>query len=96
MASYPSTSTGAMVSNGSVNATTWTAYGSAGVPASTDTVTAFALCATGATQPTVTVECSDVTGTSGQAASTVTLGCPTNTQLISGEMNTHTFALCSS
>jgi hypothetical protein len=87
MASYPSNSTGVMAANGSTSATSWSTYGSAGMTASTDTVTAFALCATGATQPTVTVERSNTTGPAGQAGSTVTsatVACVANTQLIGG------------
>jgi hypothetical protein len=88
VASYPSNSTGAMAADGATNPTSWSTYGSAGMPASTDTVTAFAICDTNLTSPTVTVERKDTSGPNGQTGSTVTSatigGCPTATQLVSG------------
>jgi hypothetical protein len=88
VASYPSSSAGAMATNGSMNPTSWSAYGSAGMPASTDVITAFAICDTASTLPTVTVERKDTSGPNGQTGSTVTSatigGCPAATQLVSG------------
>jgi hypothetical protein len=88
LASYPSNSSGTMATNGSTNPTSWTAYGSAGMPASTDVISAFAICDTATTSPTVTVERSDTSGPNAQAGSTVTTatigGCPASTQLVSG------------
>jgi hypothetical protein len=72
MASYPSNSTGAPSTNGTVNATSWSAYGSAGAPASTDAITAFAVCSTDAAPPNVTVRRTDSSGPNGQAGTTVT------------------------
>jgi hypothetical protein len=72
MASYPSNSSGTAAANTSTNPTSWSAYGSAGMPASTDAITAFALCSTDTSPPTITVARTDSAGANGQAGTTVT------------------------
>lgn len=72
MASYPSNSTGTPAANASTNPTSWSAYGSAGTPASTDAITAFAICSTDANPPTITVARTDTAGVNGQLGTTVT------------------------
>lgn len=87
VASYPSDSSGVMASNTSTSADSWSTYGSAGVPASSDKVTAFAICSTDLGAPAVEVARRDDAGSNGQAASTVTMKtqqCPNGTYLIGG------------
>ena len=72
MASYPSDSSGTPAANASTNPTSWSAYGSAGMPASTDAITAFAICSTDTSPPTITVARTDSAGANGQAGTTVT------------------------
>jgi hypothetical protein len=72
MASYPSNSSGTPSIDGASNPTSWSAYGSAGSPASTDTITAFAVCSTDASPPAITVSRTDSSGPDAQAGTTVT------------------------
>ncbi|MGH3549354.1 MAG: hypothetical protein ACRDQU_14835 [Pseudonocardiaceae bacterium] len=44
LGNYPSDSSGAPAADGSTSATSWSAYGSAGITAASDTVTSLALC----------------------------------------------------
>ena len=48
IASYPSDASGAAVADGAQNPTSWSAYGSAGVPNTDQVTTAFAVCSTDA------------------------------------------------
>jgi uncharacterized repeat protein (TIGR01451 family) len=87
LASYPSDAAGAMAADGSTTATSWTTYGSAGITAPTDTLTAFALCSTDPTTPPVRVARADVDGPDAQVGTTVTtvpVSCPTGTALLGG------------
>jgi hypothetical protein len=72
MASYPSNSSGTPAIDGSTNPTSWSAYGSAGMPAATDTITAFAVCSTDASPPAMTVNRTDSAGPDAQTGTTVT------------------------
>lgn len=72
LASYPSNSSGAPATNSSTNPTSWSAYGSSGIPATTDQITAFAICSTDMSPPTITVNRTDSSGANGQAGTTVT------------------------
>jgi hypothetical protein len=72
LAGYPSDSLGMPSSNAATNPTSWSAYGSAGAPAPTDTITAFAICSSDPRPPTITVARTDSSGPDAQAASTVT------------------------
>jgi hypothetical protein len=45
LGSYPSDASGVPAADGSTSATSWSAYGSAGMPSAADTVTSLALCA---------------------------------------------------
>jgi Bacterial Ig-like domain (group 3) len=81
MGSYPSDASGVPAADGSTSATSWSAYGAAGVPASTDTVTSLALCTSDAIGP-VQVARQDASFTTGTL--TVTPVCPPTTQLIGG------------
>ncbi len=87
MASYPSDATGAMLADGSTAATSWTAFGSAGITAATDQVIAFAVCSTAASAPPVQVARADTIGPLGQPGTTVLsapVTCPTGTRLLGG------------
>lgn len=84
---YPSDPAGAPAANGSRGATSWSAYGSAGVSAATDTVTAFALCSTDPDTPPVQVARTDVDGPDAQTGTTPTTApatCPSATRLLGG------------
>ncbi len=81
MGSYPSDASGVPATDGSTSATSWSAYGAAGLAASTDTVTSLALCTSDAIGP-VQVARQDASFTTGTL--TVTPVCPTTTQLIGG------------
>jgi hypothetical protein len=86
LASYPSDSSGALLAGGSTP-TSWTAYGSSGIPASTDQVIAFAVCSTDPAGPPVEVARADTIGPLGQAGTTVLnapVTCPTGTRLLGG------------
>jgi hypothetical protein len=87
VASYPSNSSGAMVSNGSTSADSWSTYGSAGGPTSSDKVIAFAVCSTDSSPPAVEVARRDDAGPTGQTGSTVTsetVQCPGGARLLGG------------
>jgi uncharacterized repeat protein (TIGR01451 family) len=87
MAGYPSDATGAAAPNGSTTADSWTAYGSAGITAAVDGVTAYALCSTDPSTPPIEVARVDVAGPDTQAGTTTTSAsatCPAGTQLIGG------------
>jgi hypothetical protein len=73
MGSYPSDSSGVPAADGSTSATSWSAYGSAGVPATTDTVTALVLCTSDPIGP-VQVARQDVSSTA--TVITATSICP--------------------
>lgn len=72
MASYPSYSDGSMPANNATDADSWSAYGSAGMPVSTDDIFAFAVCSTDNTTPAVTVVRDDDAGPNAQTGTTVT------------------------
>lgn len=72
LASYPSNASGTPAIDGSTNPTSWSAYGSAGMPAATDAITAFAVCSTDASPPAITVSRTDSSGPDAQAGTTVT------------------------
>jgi uncharacterized repeat protein (TIGR01451 family) len=87
LASYPSDANGVAAANGSLGETSWTAYGSAGITAPTDTVTAYALCSSDAGSPAVEVARVDVAGPVAQPGTTTSAGsatCPAGTQLLGG------------
>jgi len=82
MASYPSDSAGVPAADASTSATSWSAYGSAGIKAATDTVTALALCTSDPIGP-VQVARQDISSTAGGVI-TATPVCPSGTQLLGG------------
>jgi 6-phosphogluconolactonase (cycloisomerase 2 family) len=84
---YPSDQNGVAATDGSTGATSWTAYGSSGIPAATDIVTASAFCSTDAAAPPVQVARTDVSGPNGQAGTTLDTAsatCPSGTRLLGG------------
>jgi hypothetical protein len=87
MGSYPSDAAGLPAANGSTGATSWTAYGSSGIPATSDVVTAYALCSTDPGPPPVEVARTDFDGPNAQVGTTTTTAgatCPAGTQLLGG------------
>jgi hypothetical protein len=82
MGSYPSNSSGVPTTDGSSSATSWSAYGSAGVASSTDTVTSLALC-TSDSIPPVQVARQDISATSGTTI-VGTSACPSGTRMLGG------------
>jgi hypothetical protein len=82
MGSYPSDSSGVPAADGSTFATSWSAYGSAGIKAATDTVTSLALCTSDPIGP-VPVARQDISSTAGGVI-TATPVCPTGTRLLGG------------
>jgi uncharacterized repeat protein (TIGR01451 family) len=87
LASYPSDPGGTAALDGSSTANSWSAYGSAGITAATDAVTAYALCSSDPTTPPIEVARVDVAGPVAQAGTTTTSGsasCPAGTQLLGG------------
>jgi uncharacterized repeat protein (TIGR01451 family) len=90
LGSYPSDINGAPAADGSTAATSWSAYGSAGIQnggGGPDVVTAYALCSTDPSPPAVEVARVDVDGPVAQPGTTTTTGsatCPSGTQLIGG------------
>jgi uncharacterized repeat protein (TIGR01451 family) len=87
LASYPSDAGGAAAADGSTTATSWTAYGSAGITSAGDTVTAYALCSTDPATPPVAVARADVPGPDAQTGTTLIRSaatCPTGTRLFGG------------
>jgi hypothetical protein len=84
MGRYPSDSSGVPAADGSTSATSWSAYGSAGVTAATDAVTSLALCTSDPTGP-VQVARQDASFTSTPSTAVIaTPVCPTGTQLLGG------------
>jgi len=87
MATYPSDAAGASTADGATSATSWSAFGSAGLTGVGDTVTAYALCSTDTSTPPVQVRRVDVDGPDAQAGTTVTAAsatCPSGTRLLGG------------
>ncbi len=87
VASFPSDSSGVAAADGSTSATSWTAYGAAGIASPTDTVTAYALCSANLASPPVQVARVDVAGPDAQTGSTLTTAaatCRAGTRLIGG------------
>jgi len=87
LGSYPSDATGAPAVDGSDDAGSWSAYGSAGVTSATDTVTAFALCSTDPATAPVEVARVDVDGPDAQPGTTPTVAtatCPAAARLLGG------------
>ncbi|MGC1734159.1 MAG: hypothetical protein WA731_16140, partial [Pseudonocardiaceae bacterium] len=88
MGSYPSDSSGAPAADGSTSATSWSAYGSAGITNSTDTVTSLALCTSDPILP-VQVARVDAPGPQvGTTTTTATAECPTGTRMLGGGYKT--------
>ena len=84
IASYPSDATGSPASDGAVDPSSWTAYGSAGQPNTDQQVSAFAVCSTDAT---VSVEVARVDANgpqTGSAFTTTTAPCVAGDRLLGG------------
>ena len=84
---YPSDATGVPAADGSALATSWSAFGSAGVTTATDVVKAYALCSSDPATPPVQVERVDVEGPDAQPGTTITAAsatCPSGTRLLGG------------
>ncbi len=84
---YPSDEAGAPAADGSTSATSWSAFGSAGVASAADVVTAYALCSTDPSTPPVRVARVDVDGPDAQPGTTATAAsatCPAATRLLGG------------
>jgi uncharacterized repeat protein (TIGR01451 family) len=84
---YPSDAAGVPAAAGSTSADSWSAYGSAGITSTTDTVTAFALCSSDPGTPPVSVARDDVDGPDAQqgtTSTTATATCPADTRLLGG------------
>jgi hypothetical protein len=87
LGSYPSSAGGVAAANGSTTATSWSAYGSAGITSVGDTVTAVALCSSDPATPPVQVARTDVDGPDAQPANTIITSsatCPAGTRLLAG------------
>jgi uncharacterized repeat protein (TIGR01451 family) len=90
LASYPSDAAGVPAANGTTGATSWSAYGSAGIQnagGGPDVVTAYALCSTDPSPPPVEVAAADIDGPVAQPGTTTITGsatCPSGTQLMGG------------
>lgn len=87
LASHPSDAAGVAALDGAEDATSWTAYGSAGITSAVDTVTAFALCSTDPATPPVRVARTDVAGPDAQPGTTLLRAaatCPAGTRLLGG------------
>jgi TolB protein len=90
LGSYPSDTSGAPTADGSTTATSWSAYGSAGITFPTDTVTALAVCTSDPIQP-ITVARVDLSGPDAQPGTTTTIAtaqCPTGTRMLGGGYKT--------
>ncbi len=90
LGSYPSDSAGVPAANGSTTATSWSAYGSAGITSTGDTVTSIALCTSDPILP-VMVARVDVSGPDAQPNTTITTAtaaCPTGTRMLGGGFKT--------
>ncbi|MBV9650085.1 MAG: hypothetical protein JO296_08100 [Pseudonocardiales bacterium] len=86
LGSYPSDSSGVPVADGSTSATSWSAYGSAGITSAADTVTSLALCTSdpiGSVQVARQDASSTPSSMAGEAL-TATSVCPTGTRLLGG------------
>ncbi len=84
---YPSDAAGAPAADGSTSATSWSAFGSAGVTTATDVVTAYALCSSDPATPPVQVERVDLDGPDAQPGTTITAAsatCPATTRMLGG------------
>lgn len=89
LGSYPSDASGVPAADGSTSATSWSAYGSAGITSANDKVTSIALC-TPSPSP-VQVARVDVSGPDAQPGTTVTTAtavCPAGTQMLGGGYRT--------
>ena len=85
--SYPSDPAGVPAVDGSTSATSWSAFGSASIPAAQDTVGVYALCSTDPATPAVQVARADVDGPDAQPIATVTTAsasCPASTRMFGG------------
>ena len=90
LGSYPSDSSGVPAADGSTSATSWSAYGSAGITSTTDTVTSLVLCTSDPILP-VTVARVDLSGPDAQPNTTITTAtaaCPTGTRMLGGGFKT--------
>jgi hypothetical protein len=90
MGNYPSNAAGVAAADGSTSATSWSAYGAAGITSPSDTVTAYALCSTDTSTPPVQVRRVDVDGPDAQPGTTITTPsatCPSGTRLLGGGYN---------
>jgi hypothetical protein len=87
LGSYPSNASGVTAGNGSTSATSWSAYGSAGITSVGDTVTAVALCSSDPATAPVQVARTDIDGPDAQPANTIITSsatCPAGTRLLAG------------
>ena len=87
LGNFPSDGAGVPTTDGSTSATSWSAFGSAGISAATDTATAYALCSTDPATPPVQVARVDVDGPDAQVGTTVTTAsatCPSGTRMLGG------------
>jgi hypothetical protein len=87
MGDYPSDAAGVAAADGSTSATSWSAFGSAGIPSATDVVTAYALCSSDPATAPVRVARVDVDGPDAQLGTTITTAsatCPAGTRMLGG------------
>ena len=87
LGNHPSDENGIPAADGARDATSWTAYGSAGITTPQDTATAFALCSGDPGTPPVQVERVDVDGPDAQPGTTpiiATASCSEGTRLLGG------------
>jgi hypothetical protein len=87
LGNYPSDGAGVPAADGSTSATSWSAFGSAGISAATDTATAYALCSTDPATPPVQVARVVVDGPDAQPGTTITTAsatCPAGTRMLGG------------
>jgi hypothetical protein len=87
MGDYPSDAAGVAAADGATDATSWSAFGSAGITGLTDTVTAYALCSTDAATPVVRVKRIDLDGPDAQPGTSVTTAsatCPATSRMLGG------------
>lgn len=90
LGTYPSDASGVPAADGSTSATSWSAYGSAGITSANDKVTSIALC-TSDPVPPVQVARVDVSGPDAQPGTTITTAtaaCPAGTQMLGGGYRT--------
>lgn len=82
--SYPGNASGTPVTSGT-NPSSWVAVGLNGGGGGTNTTYAFAVCSTGSSNPTVTVENAETAGpTAASTGASVTASCPQSTALLGG------------